>query len=66
MMEYMVTYKNGFNGSVDYCQDHTTAIQTALRAHDCGWIPDEVYRLNPETGKYDILVGRFSVSAKDA
>lgn len=61
MLEYMLTYKNGFNGSVEYYKTHHEAVKRGLEARKLGLMPEEVYRYNETTGKYDILIGKFTV-----
>ena len=59
MLEYMLTFKNGFNGSVEYYKTHSEAVRRGLEARKLGLIPEEVYRYNHATDKYDILLGKF-------
>ena len=61
MLEYMLTYKTGFNGSVEYYKTHHEAVKRGLEARKLGLMPEEVYRYNETTGKYDILIGKFTV-----
>ena len=64
--EYMIIYKNGFNGSNAYYKTHTEAIQAGLRAHATGLIPEAIYKYNSDTDRYDKLIGKFTVATKEA
>ena len=61
MLEYMLTYKNGFNGSVEYYKTHHEAVKRGLESRKLGLMPEAVYRYNEATDKYDILLGKFTV-----
>lgn len=61
MLEYMLTFKNGFNGGVEYYKTHHEAVKRGLEARKLGLMPEAVYRYNEATGKYDILIGKFTV-----
>ncbi len=60
MKKYMVTYKNGFNGGVDYCDTIQEANDTATRMARVGYAPEELYEYNPLTKKYDKRIGSFA------
>lgn len=66
MLQYMIVYKNGFNGSCAYYKTHTEAIQAGLRARVTGLIPEAIYQYNHDTDKYDKLIGKFNVGTKEA
>ena len=65
MLEYMIVYANGFNGGVSYYRTHSEAVQAGLKAKATGLIPESVYRYNPKTDKYDILLGKFTAGKKE-
>ena len=65
MMKYMLTFSNSFNGGCEYFKTHTEAVRRAMQAHKFGFIPESVYKYNPTTDKYDIPVGRFTVTTKE-
>lgn len=65
MLRFMLTY-NGFNGGTEYFETHEEAIERGKRLHEMGWVPDAIYMLNDDTGKYDILLGRFNITTKEA
>ena len=64
MMQYMVTYKNGFNGGCEYFKTHTEAVTKALESRKYGHIPEAVWKYNPTTDRFEI-VGKFTVKAKE-
>lgn len=61
LCKYMVTYKEPFfNGGNDYAHTMQEAVATAQRKHNTwGLTPEAIYEYNPETDRYDRLVGTF-------
>lgn len=64
MKKYMITYKNTFNGGVDYCDTIQEANEIATASAQVGYIPEEIYEYDPTTKKYSKRIGSFRRTSK--
>lgn len=66
LMEYMLTFSKSYPGAdVQYFDSHSKAVKSAINQHKTlGFVPEAIYKYNPETGKYDKLAGKFNISER--